>query len=423
MSDEFKPENSNSDIFPEPEKGEGLFSGDDTSKLDSELQESSLQYSPLDCQLDSQRPYSERLDSDPSISQNYDKLYRSQVLLNALGNEELKEVSGLVISSVMAQVKNERKGFLTSTESRGSSLSPGSSLGGAYENQRHPGDASLRSSASDRKGFSAIRPVILKSRWFQYIATSAVVALIAIGGFMVFNSLEETQYSEGFSRYREYATKNGQRATFNLPDGSQVVLNVGSQIRVPEDFNTAQRLVYLEGEAQFAVSHDAAKPFVVNAQGNLIKDLATVFSIKAYPGEGRTTVYVAAGAVSVKSKLASSESAVLQAGDLALVTAGHEMHVERDVNPGRYMGWVYGTLVFENAPLNLVLLDLSKWFDVSFMVMDASINERRITTRISNESTSEAVIADLADILDVEVIKNGKTVTFRSRTINVPPKQ
>lgn len=322
-------------------------------------------------------PFESHLDNP--IAQNSGTLYRAQRLLSALGAEEIKDASDKLLGSVMAQIREE----------------------------------SVATVSTNAKSTS-------KSRWFQYIAASVVVAIVGIGGYIASGRTDVERYSEVLSTYREYATKPGQRATFNLPDGTQVVLNVGSQIRVPDDFNTDQRLVYLEGEAQFTVSHDAAKPFVVSAQGNLIKDLATVFSIKAYPGDGRTTVYVAAGAVAVKSQVSSSTPSVLHAGDLAVVTAGHEMLVERDVNPGRYMGWVYGTLSFENTSLSSVLLDLSRWFDLSFVIVDSDLKERRVTTRINEKSTSDEVIADLADILDAEVSRAGKTVTFATRKNTSP---
>src|SRR5690606_41160875 len=48
-----------------------------------------------------------------------------------------------------------------------------------------------------------------------------------------------------------------------LPDGTIVWLNADSRLSYPTVFNGQKRVVSLQGEAYFDVSHDAKHPFVV----------------------------------------------------------------------------------------------------------------------------------------------------------------
>jgi len=253
-----------------------------------------------------------------------------------------------------------------------------------------------------------------------------VLAVIAggVSGTLLQSYRERTTTVAQTSVFREYATRNGQRATVDLADGTQVLLNVGSRIRIPRTFGTQQRVVHLDGEAQFTVTHDPARPFVVYAQGTVVKDLATVFTVRAFPGEARTNVYVAAGAVAVNAaSVLTASRAVLQAGDLATVTAGQTLHVDRDVNPSRAMSWVYGRLVFDDVPVQEVLVDLGRWFGVEITLTDPSLGARRISTRISEHTTSAEALNDIADILDARIIRNGNTVTVAPRLPSSPLKQ
>src|SRR5690606_16870942 len=94
-----------------------------------------------------------------------------------------------------------------------------------------------------------------------------------------------------------YATGNGERMAVTLRDGTQVTLNVGTTLQVPDDFGVSARSVTLRGEARFTVTHDPALPFTVHANDNAIRDLATIFNVRAYDGALATSVSVLDGAV------------------------------------------------------------------------------------------------------------------------------
>lgn len=328
-----------------------------------------------------------------------DSLERTHALLRALGDCDIAADTDAVMQSVRAQIRQEPS----------SSPHP----------HPHPHPYAHVPTGTELPRFAT------RNRRFNRIATRRFVAgttlaatLVLMAAFFISKVSSGPEVLDLASiTYREYATRNGQRAAVDLPDGTHVVLNAGSRIRISESFGTRVRAVYLEGEAQFTVSHDRARPFLVHAQGTIVKDLATVFAVRGFPGEGKTRVYVAAGAVAVDAgALVTTPTAVLEAGDLATVVAGMPIQLDRDVSPSIPMGWVYGRLVFHDMPLHEVLRDLGRWFDLTFVLADPALSTRRITTQVSEGSSSQEVLDGLADVLDVRIERVGKTVTLVPRS-------
>jgi len=97
-------------------------------------------------------------------------------------------------------------------------------------------------------------------------------------------------------------SKPGERKSFQLPDGSKVMLKAGSTLGIPTDFNHSRRDIYLEGEAYFDVTKDAQKPFIIHTSRMDIKVLGTAFNIKAYPGDALAEASLLTGSVEVLVK-------------------------------------------------------------------------------------------------------------------------
>ena len=211
--------------------------------------------------------------------------------------------------------------------------------------------ASRRAGAS--RWFRATRLVPLAAAAVLFIAVAApclVVDLAPVSGTTAVASAE-------------MRTAIGEQRTFDLSDGSQVVLGTGSMLRLADGFGTSTREVFLEGQAFLRVKHDSTRPFVVNAGGTRATDLGTAFEVRAYPNEG-VRVAVTEGMVEVRRDGGVRDSTVLQPGDVAEVPASGETVVRRQQNVERLLEWTRGQLVFENAELSDVGRDLERWYDV-----------------------------------------------------------
>jgi transmembrane sensor len=145
-----------------------------------------------------------------------------------------------------------------------------------------------------------------------------------------------------------------QPRTVTLSDGSTVWLNRHSGIEAR--IGARRRYVVLgEGEAAFDVTHDASRPFVVQAGPRSVRVLGTAFDV-IRQGD-RFVVQVARGAV-----------AVTPAGDgeVVRVTVGHKLRQsgENDVvmstaDPQTMAARRDGVLVYRDALLSEVADDLS----------------------------------------------------------------
>ncbi|HET7118994.1 MAG TPA: FecR family protein, partial [Hanamia sp.] len=85
-----------------------------------------------------------------------------------------------------------------------------------------------------------------------------------------------------------------------LADGSEVWLDVASSITYPTAFAGNERKVEITGEAYFEVTHNEAKPFIVQKGDVKIKVLGTHFNVNAYDDENSLKVTLLEGAVKVE---------------------------------------------------------------------------------------------------------------------------
>ncbi|MEO9003898.1 MAG: FecR domain-containing protein, partial [Ginsengibacter sp.] len=143
---------------------------------------------------------------------------------------------------------------------------------------------------------------------FRYAASVAAVLMIMLIGKALMNVSFETtnQFSKQIAADTVsvgilfYATVNGEKKIITLSDSTKIWLNVGSQLRVDEGYGKVSREVYLTGEALFDVVHDESLPFIVHTEKYEVKDLGTVFNVKAYTGDEQSETSLIKGKVEIQ---------------------------------------------------------------------------------------------------------------------------
>lgn len=210
----------------------------------------------------------------------------------------------------------------------------------------------------------------------------------------------------------------GEQRTVDLPDGSRVHLGADSRLRLGDGFGESTREVFLEGQAFIRVTHDASRPFVVNAGGTRTVDLGTAFEVRAYPSED-VRVVVSEGSVEVRRDDPSADPvAVLQAGDFARLS-GTSADVRRQQDVGRLLGWTRGELSFDDAPLSEIALELQRWYDVECRIDDRAIQDLHFSVNLRiGESLDEILnLVELAlSSRGVRAERQGRVVRFRLGT-------
>ena len=154
----------------------------------------------------------------------------------------------------------------------------------------------------------------------------------------------------------------GDKATIELPDGTNVVLNSASQLSYLNNFGENVRRVQLNGEAYFKVAHDEKHAFIVQIGDLEVKVLGTSFNVSAYEDAKDVTVVLLEGKVGV---YAQKISHIMKPGDKIEYNKATHKITATQVHPTDYIEWTKGNMYFEKESLeNIIMKTLSRIYDV-----------------------------------------------------------
>lgn len=188
-----------------------------------------------------------------------------------------------------------------------------------------------------------------------------------------------------------FITKSHQHQTITLGDGTTIKLNSNSQLWIAADYGESNREVTLKGEAYFEVIHDKNNPFVIHAHGTIVKDLGTVFNVRAMPNETNVQVAVKSGKVLIRSKQSQTRGVKLTAGQFGYVNLETDTVTIDAFAIQNYLSWVSGGITFKNAPLKKVSRQLSRMYDVSFKYASDSIKDLSFSANFTRGSLKKAL--------------------------------
>jgi transmembrane sensor len=209
---------------------------------------------------------------------------------------------------------------------------------------------------------------------WRWVTTSVVAGAIAAGAFFLMTWRGENAYS----------TKVGEQRLVVLDDGSRVLLNTDTRLRV--DLTASQRTVKLSrGEAFFEVAKDASRPFVVRIAGSEVVAVGTAFSVRYAPATragDELTVTLVEGRVDVRpagrhpDAIAPSRAVVMNAGDRLLLDrpprAPAAAVVARVDHPNvdHVLAWKRSEAVFDNTPLVDAVTEMNRYNRTPIVLLD-----------------------------------------------------
>jgi len=210
------------------------------------------------------------------------------------------------------------------------------------------------------------------------------------------------------------STHPGERATVQLPDGSEVVLNASSQLVYdPAAFADGRRHVRVDGEAFLSVARtpDTPRPgFRVETPDGTVRVLGTRFSVTSRDGD--TRVVLDEGRVAVDTRAADRDTTVhMEPGDLVQFDRETGRIERRLVNPRVYSSWTSGTLVFDETPVAEVVDRIEATFNVEVVVEDPAVFDRTVSGSVENDLPT--IVSGLSQILDRPIDRRGDRVVIR----------
>jgi transmembrane sensor len=250
----------------------------------------------------------------------------------------------------------------------------------------------------------------------RLLRVAAVVGMVAAGAALWRAGDRTVARGAETTAFRTVSTGFGERAVISLADGSQVIVDAGSTLRIPHDFDRASRDVQLDGRAYFEVVSDSARPFRVYSGNAVTRVLGTKFGVQAYRAESAVTVAVREGRVALAtvrdSAMGTAGGVVLAGGDLATLDASGQLSVDRDGLAERHLAWTTGRLEFLNTPLGKVRLELARRYGLEILPNDTRVDSLLWTASLQNESVDE-VLQMLAESLELGIERHGDRVVLR----------
>ena len=166
-----------------------------------------------------------------------------------------------------------------------------------------------------------------------------------------------------------YSTQPGERSTVRLADGSQLDLNVSTEVEVRLG-QVLRRIVLKKGEALFRVSHDANRPFRVSAGDGEVTALGTRFEVRA--DSTNVAVTLLEGRVSLERQ-AEKEVVELKPGDQVRFRVAEAPLVRRSVDPDVVSSWSSGRLRFRATPLGEVVEEVNRYSSATIHIVDPAL--------------------------------------------------
>ncbi|MBN9380212.1 MAG: FecR domain-containing protein [Chitinophagaceae bacterium] len=239
-------------------------------------------------------------------------------------------------------------------------------------------------------------PVALPLRRTMVIKRLAVAAsILLVAGLLVFRLSRRDNGAvvrSASTRVPENMMQSvaEKRRYIVLADGSRVILNQRSTLSHPASFDNGTREVYLTGEGYFDISHDDHKPFIVHTGKLTITVLGTAFNIKAYKDQPNIAVTVTQGKVKVENDRHSL--GIVTPNQQIMVDAGSGEVKQATVDAEAVTQWQRKELIFDDMPLDEVVVALKMRFNVTVDFADQALKKSRITASFINNEPLEQVL-------------------------------
>jgi len=234
------------------------------------------------------------------------------------------------------------------------------------------------------------------SRWMTIAASLLIIA--SAYGIYKFNAPPSgaALYSEATAaNYRLIGiTDFDHRKHIVLPDGSSVLLNGSSTLKIAKDYNVSNRHIMLSGEAFFSVQKNPQKPFVVITGKIATTALGTSFKVQSYPAEAEASVMLLTGKVKVECTQPNLkvDQVTLVPGRQASLPRGGNVFKQSNFSNKELQNWIGRKLVFSDAGLKEITAKLKEMYGIVVVPVNKPGEDISFTGQFNDKN--------LTDVLD-----------------------
>ncbi len=268
----------------------------------------------------------------------------------------------------------------------------------------------------------------------KWIAVAAsVLLIIGLSWYFILKKQKTSVISAAtIAKTKNIYNNTLSKMALTLSDGSTVELLPNSTLSYPENFSSFKRDVILNGEANFNVTKDVAKPFSVYSNSVLITVLGTRFTVKPYEGNNATKIILHEGRVVVKISSSSSQDNkneyYLTPGDIFILKkvnrpsriidkerttppkdisddslstdppSARILHLEKDKE---------NCYIFNNYPLDVVFDQLQIIYNTKIIYSKAELNNRSFIGKIDKKDPLYNILKSIALLNNFSLHKQG----------------
>lgn len=260
--------------------------------------------------------------------------------------------------------------------------------------------------AHDRimQSISVAAPVVNMKRHYTrwWLSAAAAVLLLIAGALFLKSNNNDLKINTGY----------GQVAAYNLPDGSEVMLNAHSRLSMKKSWGEdGDREVWLEGEAFFHVKKTTSKNrFIVHAEQVDIIVTGTQFNV--VNREGESNVLLKEGSVTLRTK--DGKLIKMLPGDF--VRLNSTLPQKEPAPAEKVLAWTQSKLLFENTVMVEAAKTISQHYGVKVR-LDKDVEEKRISGILPNDNL-DILLKALEATTDFQITRKDKEIIISNPNNN-----
>ena len=198
--------------------------------------------------------------------------------------------------------------------------------------------------------------------------------------------------------FTEVYAQRGSSEKVTLPDGSTIHLKSGSSLIYPSEFVGDTREVFLSGECYASIAKDRERPFIMTTRMMNVRVTGTEFNIKSFPEDSEAEVALVEGNVQLEGRRGGDtplQSIQLAPGNVVKVDRNNGETRISEFNVNSYVSQQEGgdVFVFLDRRLCDIVSELSRRFDVSIVLHDKSLGEKRFYSSFVNGESLDQMLA------------------------------
>lgn len=264
----------------------------------------------------------------------------------------------------------------------------------------------LKTEGQQVKLYPTRKPYFGLQKWIS------VAALLLLFTGIYFYRSAITQIFSTTPKYQLAASSN-QRKQLQLADGTKVWLSPNSKLSYPDKFEGSERLVSLDGEAFFEVSHDAKHPFIIKSGEVSTTVLGTSFNVTAYTQQQTIDVTLVTGRVAVALNANNNtQRDTITANQRITVNKTTSKITKLDYpDAATFLNKRLGLYEYKGAALEAVRNDLENQYNIKIQ-FDQELSSKAFYGNLNMSSPLNETLNKLCTVMEAKWKKEGALYTI-----------